>query len=213
MQSTRILNRQLRRKTGFVMSDSVVNDAIQSSCCAKKTIRTTKSHMRFFRDNRVPRLVLHSPHSDHAHGPIHREGRYSSVWAILPLRLGRTVACRRYIQASSRLRKLPYLSDGPGVTYAYTGGGWAGEIVYNDSERDESTEEQLQCNEQYKCTPYGTLSPLSPAMACAMAIPEHPNPCKHSASNPCLRLPKHKSCDMHSLIPSPYCGEQHRCLI
>ena len=30
-----------------------------------------------------------------------------SVWAILPLRVGRTVACRRHIQASSALRRLP----------------------------------------------------------------------------------------------------------
>ena len=37
--------------------------------------------------------------------------------------------------------------------------------ICNDSERDESTEEQLQYNEQYKCTPHRTLSPLSPAMA------------------------------------------------
>ena len=36
MQSTRISNRQLRGKTGFVMSDSGVNDAIRPSCCAKK---------------------------------------------------------------------------------------------------------------------------------------------------------------------------------
>ena len=30
-----------------------------------------------------------------------------------------------------------------------------------DSERDESTEEQMQCKEQYICTPHGTLSPPS----------------------------------------------------
>ena len=33
-----------------------------------------------------------------------------------------------------------------------------------DSERDESTEEQLRCNKQYECTPYSTLSPLSPIL-------------------------------------------------
>ena len=68
-----------------------------------------------------------------------------------------------------------------------------------ESERDESTEEQLQCNEQYKCTPHGTLSPLSPAMA----MPEHPYPC--------MKPLKHESmsetpCDMrytNSLTPSP----------
>ena len=37
--------------------------------------------------------------------------------------------------------------------------------VSNDSERDESTEEQLECNKQYIYTPYSILSPLSPAMA------------------------------------------------
>ena len=40
--------------------------------------------------------------------------------------------------------------------------------AYNDSERDKSTEEQLQCNEQYKCTPHDTLSSLSPAMTMAV---------------------------------------------
>ena len=57
-----------------------------------------------------------------------------------------------------------------------------------ESERDESTKEQLQCNEQYKCTPHGTLSPLSPAMAMKHeSMPETP-------------------CDMryaNSLTPSP----------
>ena len=57
-----------------------------------------------------------------------------------------------------------------------------------ESKRDESTEEQLQYNEQYKCTPHGTLSPLSPAMAM-----------KHES------MPE-TSCDMryaNSLPPSP----------
>ena len=44
--------------------------------------------------------------------------------------------------------------------YIQEEGGRAKEVC-NDSEGDESTEEQLQCNEQYKCTPHGTLSPLS----------------------------------------------------
>ena len=48
--------------------------------------------------------------------------------------------------------------------YIQEAGGWPKKVC-NDFERDESTEEQLQCNEQYKCTPHGTLSPLSPAMA------------------------------------------------
>ena len=52
-----------------------------------------------------------------------------------------------------------------GAIYVYIGRGWAGEKVCNDSERDESTEEQWQCNEQCKCTPHGTLSLLFPAMA------------------------------------------------
>ena len=54
-------------------------------------------------------------------------------------------------------------------SYLYTGRGLAGEkrmqCSKGESERDESTEEQLQCNEQYKYTPHDTLSPLSPAMA------------------------------------------------
>ena len=32
-----------------------------------------------------------------------------------------------------------------------------------DSERDESTEEQIQCKEQYICTPHEALSPPSPS--------------------------------------------------
>ena len=86
--------------------------------------------------------------------------------------------------------------------YIQEAGGWAKKVC-NDSERDESTEEQLQCNEQYKCTPHGTPSPPSPAMAMAMAMPEHPYPC--------MKPLKHESmpetlCDMrytNSLTPSP----------
>ena len=50
-----------------------------------------------------------------------------------------------------------------------------------DSERDESTEEQLQCKWECPCTPHGTLSHASLHLAIAMAMPEHqihaPNPC------------------------------------
>ena len=44
--------------------------------------------------------------------------------------------------------------------------GWVGKKLCNDSQRDESNEEQLQCRKQYICTPHGTLSP-------AMAMPAH----------------------------------------
>ena len=49
-----------------------------------------------------------------------------------------------------------------------------GEKGCNDSERDESTEEQLQCKKQYIDTPHSTLSPviaMGHGHACA------PNPC------------------------------------
>ena len=38
---------------------------------------------------------------------------------------------------------------------------------------------------------------------------EHPNPCKHGVSNPCLKPPKHESCDMRNALTNPqsYCGE------
>ena len=42
--------------------------------------------------------------------------------------------------------------------------GWVGEKGCNDSERNESNEEQLQCRKQYVCALRGTLSP-------AIAIP------------------------------------------
>ena len=42
---------------------------------------------------------------------MHKEGSCSSVWEILPLMGGRTVACTRYIQASSVLKRLLYLFD------------------------------------------------------------------------------------------------------
>ena len=45
--------------------------------------------------------------------------------------------------------------------------GWAGEKRCYDSERDEPTEEQLQCKKQYICT-------LRSALSLAMAMwPEH----------------------------------------
>ena len=76
-------------------------------------------------------LVLHAPHQAHAHGPMPNESSCSSVWAILPLREGRTVACSRRIQASSALRRLPYLCDmtwsGIVAIYVYRGRGSAGE--------------------------------------------------------------------------------------
>ena len=31
-------------------------------------------------------------------------------------------------------------------------------MTLKETERDESTEERLQCKEQYLCTPHGTLS-------------------------------------------------------
>ena len=70
------------------------------------------------------------------------------------------MACRRHIQASSALRRLPYLFDIDLECdiYIQEAGRWV-KKVYNDFERDESTEEQLQCNEQYKYTPHSTLSP------------------------------------------------------
>ena len=37
---------------------------------------------------------------------MYKESSCSSIWAILLLRGGRIVACRRYIQASLALRKL-----------------------------------------------------------------------------------------------------------
>ena len=59
----------------------------------------------------------------------------------------------------------------PGVkrSYIYIQAGVGGRkktaIAMKETERDESTEEQMQCKKQYICTPHGTLSPPSPAMA------------------------------------------------
>ena len=53
------------------------------------------------------------------------------------------------------------------------------------------------------------LSYLSPWLY-AIAIPGHPNTCKYSVSNPCLKPPKHESCDMRNAVTNPqsYCGEE-----
>ena len=48
----------------------------------------------------------------------------------------------------------------------YTGRGVWAKKRCNDSERDESNEEQLQCRKQSICTSHGTLSPF-------MAMPAH----------------------------------------
>ena len=83
----------------------------------------------------------------------------------------------------------------------YTGtGGLAkkSNTTEGDSERDESTEEQLQCNYHYLCTSHGTLSPASLSYGHDRA----PNPCFESmhetteTSNANMRYPK-------SLNPSP----------
>ena len=66
-----------------------------------------------------------------------------------------------------------------------------------DSERDESTEEQLQCKKEYICTPRGIPSPAS-----RHGHVRAPNPCTESMpettekSNANMRYPK-------SLTPSP----------
>ena len=44
----------------------------------------------------------------------------------------------------------------------------------NDSERDESTEEQLQYKRQSVCSPHGTLSP---AMVMSQSLARAPSPC------------------------------------
>ena len=63
-----------------------------------------------------------------------------------------------------------------------------------DSERDESNEEQLQCEQQYICTPHGTLSPPSLAMAmCLCTESMHETTEKRNANT---GYPK-------SLTPSP----------
>ena len=77
-----------------------LSPAVALSACTLRTSQILKSY-----------FMLHSPHEDLAHSPIYTEGSCSNVWAILPLRVGRTVACRRHIQASLALRRLPHLFD------------------------------------------------------------------------------------------------------
>ena len=76
---------------------------------------------------------------------MHMEDSCSSFWAIPPLGLGRIVICRKHIQASPALRKLPYLIDIDRSEYIakyVCSGGWTGRKRFNGAERDESTEQQ-----------------------------------------------------------------------
>ena len=77
------------------------------------------------------------------------------------------------------------------LRYGYLLGGTKKDCNCNegDSERDESTEEQLQCKQQYLCTPHGTLSPPSPSQRlCGLCTESMPETTETSNAN--MRYPK-----------------------
>ena len=88
------------------------------------------------------------------------------MWLAYLIAIGRPINDPwRYMQAHCySAKKTPIsIQDRPGEkgSYIYTRrGGWAKKCnaFEGDSERDESTEEQLQCKKQYLCTSHGTLS-------------------------------------------------------